>query len=181
MTTQYKIIFNFLAFQIGWFSCVIFAAKGLPEYGIAIAMLMLIANVIQMDNPLKSMRLIIAISLLGVAWDSLLTANNVFVFGSGMMLDFLAPSWIVMMWLIFSSTINVSFRWLFGRYWLAMILGAIFGPLAYFSGAALDAVIINDTLLAVILLSAGWAVLMPLMMKIAQVFEQLNVEEQSDE
>ena len=181
MHTQLKTIFNFIAFQIGWFSCVIFAAKGLPEYGITIAVLMLVANALQLDKPLNSLRLIVAVSLLGFTWDSFLTAYDVFVFHSGVMLDFLAPSWIVMMWLIFSSTLTVSFRWLYGRYLLAVVLGAIVGPLAYFGGAALGAVKIPQPGLAIVFLSAGWAVLMPLMIKLAEVFEQLNTEVVSDE
>ncbi|MFW2374029.1 MAG: DUF2878 family protein, partial [Gammaproteobacteria bacterium] len=49
------------------------------------------------------------------------------------------------------------------------ILGAIAGPLAYQAGSALGAMIIPDSMQANMTLAVGWAVLMPLMMKTADL------------
>ena len=58
---------------------------------------------------------------------------------SGILLSNTAPHWIVAMWVLFASTLNVSLRWLRGRWALATLLGAVAGPLAYYGGAGLGA------------------------------------------
>ena len=163
-----------IAFQIGWFSCVLMAANNKPEIGIAIASVLVVLHFLISTNRVAATVILIVVTTLGTAWDSLLTSQQVFVFNAGMMADFLAPSWIVMMWVLFSTTLPVSFRWLYGRYGLAMCLGAVFGPLAYQGGAALGAVVIPDFWLANIVLALGWAVLMPVLIKMTEKVQEIN-------
>ena len=80
-----------------------------------------------------------------------------------MLLSFAAPYWIVAMWALFATTVNLSLRWLKGRLWLALILGAIGGPLAYFAGYRFGAVTFLESTTALILLSLGWALWTPLL------------------
>jgi len=44
---------------------------------------------------------------------------------SGMMLPWLAPVWIIAMWVAFATTLNVALGWLKGRWTLAAVLGGI--------------------------------------------------------
>jgi hypothetical protein len=72
------------------------------------------------------------------------------------------------MWAIFATTLNISLRWLKGRWLVAILSGAIAGPLAYYAGARLGGVVFTDQTIALIALSMGWAVLMPLLMALSQ-------------
>lgn len=170
MKSQKQIAVNFILFQLGWFSCVLMAARGLPDTGIVIALLLVGVQLFLADNRKNLLILLFIVTLIGSAWDSVMTSFNILVFNTGMIVSFLAPGWIIAMWLMFSTTLNVSFRWLYGRYWLAMLLGAIFGPVTYQAGAAMGAVVIPDNLLANSVIAAGWALLMPLYIKLAEKF-----------
>jgi hypothetical protein len=71
------------------------------------------------------------------------------------------------MWVLFASTLNVSLRWLRGRWLTAAVLGAAAGPLAYYAGAQLGGVVISDPLFAMAALAVGWASFMPLLIKLS--------------
>jgi hypothetical protein len=62
-----------------------------------------------------------------------------------------------------ATTLNLSLRWLHGRFLLASVFGAIGGPLAFLAGERLGAVVFPDTMLAMLVLGAGWGVLFTLL------------------
>lgn len=166
-----KIAINFISFQICWFSCVLMAANDTPEIGVIITLLMVAFHLVITTGKLNTLALILIVTVIGSAWDSVLTQQNVLVYTSGVFVENMAPIWIISIWLIFSTTLTVSFKWLYGKYWSAMVLGAVFGPLAYMGGAELGAVIIPDILTAMLSLSLGWALLMPLLIWLAEYFQ----------
>jgi hypothetical protein len=165
-------LINFVAFQLGWFACVLSAANNQPLLGIACALLLLSLHFSLSTQARRDLVLVSGIALIGSSWDSLLTWQQLMLFSSGQYHHNLAPAWISAMWLMFATTINVSLRWLYRRYFLAAMLGAIAGPLAYQAGAALGAVALPQPLLSLAVMSVGWALLMPLFIKLAQRIEQ---------
>ena len=173
MINRYHIVLNFIGFQTGWFAIVLMAAQGQPEIGIAIALIIAALHLFMTQARLHTYALLFTVTLLGSAWDSVLTSQQILVFSSGLISPYLAPSRIIMMWLLFSTTLNVSLRWLYGRTWLAMLLGAIAGPLAYQAGAALGAVVIPNPLIGNIVLAIGWAGLLPMFIKTAEAFDAM--------
>jgi hypothetical protein len=80
----------------------------------------------------------------------------------------LAPYWIVAMWGLFATTLNLSMSWLRGRQWLAALLGAVGGPLAYLAGARLGGLQMPDPVLALAVQALGWAVLLPVLNRLAE-------------
>jgi len=173
---QTSIAVNFILFQIGWFACVLMAARDNSFIGVVIGLMIVVVHLILNKFRINNLVLMILVTLLGFSWDSVLTHFNVLVFNTGIMLPDLAPSWILVMWILFSTTLNISFRWLYGRYTLAMLLGAIFGPIAYQAGSALGAVEIPDDLMANGLMALGWSLLMPLFIKLAELTEGIEAE-----
>jgi hypothetical protein len=80
------------------------------------------------------------VTLLGLLVDSLQKVTGLVVYAADFpALPLLAPAWIVAMWALFATAINSSLKWLHGRYGLAVLLGAVFGPLSYRAGVALGA------------------------------------------
>ena len=82
----------------------------------------------------------------------------------------LVPFWLIAMWALFATTLNVSMRWMKNKYLLASAFGAIGGPIAYYAGHRIGAVDFNDTWTAMIAVGAGWAVIMPGLMALTTRF-----------
>ena len=69
---------------------------------------------------------------------------------------------------------NVSLRWMRGRYLLALVMGAIAGPLAYVGGAKLGGIVFIDKTAGLIALSVGWGLMMPLLVLLAERFDGMQ-------
>ena len=164
-------LINVVGFQLGWFACVLTAANNQPMLGIIIAYLVIALHMYLAKNITETAILLLAVTLLGSLWDSMLSSQNVLVFKTGIIASFLAPYWIITMWTLFATTLNVSLRWLYGHYWYAMIIGSVAGPLTYHAGAALGAVVIPQPFVATIIIAIGWAVILPATIKIAELVE----------
>ena len=162
-----SILFNALAFQLGWFACVLGGANRLPWLGTLVAALIVYWHLHQAQRPGREFALLAVVGVLGALWDSLLVALGWLHYPSGTLMNNTAPHWIIAMWVLFASTLNVSLRWLRGRRALGALLGAVAGPLAYYAGAGLGGVDITAPLLAFTALAAGWAVFVPLLISLS--------------
>ena len=61
-------------------------------------------------------------------------------------------------------TLQSSLSWLAGRYWIAAVLGGIFGPVSYYAGQEFGSLSLGLKLrMAVATLPVFWAVLMTLL------------------
>lgn len=165
------LLLNILAFQIGWFACVLGGANGLPWLGTILAAGIVALHLARAARPVVEAALIVLTGVLGGVWDSLLVGIGLVSYPSGTLVAGTAPHWMVALWLIFATTLNVSLRWLRGRGWLAAALGALGGPLAYYAGHKLDGVSFTDAGAAMAVLAGGWAVLMPLLVALAARFD----------
>ena len=157
------LIINFLAFQIGWFVCVLSAANATPLLGPVIVAAVIAMHLSQSNKPARELALIAAAGLLGAVWDSALVRAGWIEYPSGNIAAGFAPYWIVAMWMLFATTLNVSLRWLRNRTALAVVLGGIAGPLTFYGGAQLGGLIFLDQRAALIALSFGWAIMMPML------------------
>ena len=85
-----------------------------------------------------------------------------------MVSESMAPYWIVTMWMLFGTTINLSMRWMRGRPWLASAFGFVGGPLAYIGGHKIGGIQFVDQTAAIAMLAIGWAIMMPLLMQLGE-------------
>ena len=168
------VVVNFIAFQIGWFACVLSAARGLPWAGTAVAAAIVGVHVARGARPRAELKLIGIALLIGVMWDSLLLTLGWLDFASGVAIDGVAPPWILALWALFAMTLNGSLGWLKRRPGVAALLGAVAGPLAYWGGAKLGAVVLVAPVPALIALSVGWAVFTPLLALLARRFDDTS-------
>ena len=162
---------NFLLFQIGWFACVLGGANDRPWLGTGIALAIVAWQIGRAGRPRDELILVLISAGIGAVADSALVAVGWVVYASGTVVAGTAPVWLVAMWMLFATTLNVSLRWL-RRYPLAAIaLGALGGPLAYWAGARLGAMDFAAPIAGTVALALGWAVLTPLLVRLARRFD----------
>jgi hypothetical protein len=169
---------NFATFQIGWFACVLGAAAGYPWAGVAVVLTIILWHLSRMARPRRELILIVAAGVTGAMWDSLLTASGWIEYPNGVLIESTAPVWIVALWMLFATTLNVSLRWLQRNPALAIAFGAIGGPLAYLGGAKLGALIFTHQPLALAALAIGWGILTPLLLQLARRYNGLPIARQ---
>ncbi|HMA31616.1 MAG TPA: DUF2878 domain-containing protein [Casimicrobiaceae bacterium] len=159
---------NLVAFQCGWFACVLGAAHQRPYAGVAAVAAIALAHVATAVRPRAELALLGLAAGIGATWDSLLAATGWVAYASGALVPGTAPLWIVALWVLFATALNRSLAWLKPRLALAAVLGAIGGPLAYVGGARLGALSFPHETAALIAQAIGWAALTPLLLRLAQ-------------
>jgi hypothetical protein len=162
---------NFILFQAGWFACVLGGAS--LDYvwaGTLIALVIVAVHLMRANNIRNEAILISLTGIVGTAWDSSLMNAGLFTFFNGAVISGLVPVWMILMWALFATTLNVSMKWMKGRYLLAAMFGGIGGPIAYYAGHRLGAVEFDSTLNSMTAVALGWSVIMPILMMLTTRF-----------
>ena len=162
-----KIVINIILFQIGWFACVLSAANNHPLVGASISLFIIVSHVLLSREYKQEIRIIVIAMVIGLFLDSFIISAGLITYTSGMLNDFIAPYWIVLMWALFATTLNYSLSWMRNKLLVSVVLGAIAGPLAYYAGMKLGAVEFINEMKALISLSIGWAICTPLLLKLS--------------
>lgn len=153
-----KNLANFLAFQAGWFACVLGGARGLPWLGVAAAAPIVALHLAWADDRARESKLVALAVLAGPWLDAGLAWSGVFEFPGGSV----APPWIAALWAIFATTMGGCLSWLRGRYALAAALGALGAPLSYMAGERLGALrIAAPPVAAAAAIAALWGLAFP--------------------
>jgi hypothetical protein len=156
-------LFNIIGTQIGWFACAWGAAQGQPWLGILVVAVYLSLHLLWSGNRLRELQFILMVGVFGMVVDSVTKISGLLTYGGDFLaIAWLAPLWIGALWLQFASTLNVSLAWLQDNYFIALVMGAIFGPLSYLGGARLGALSLNhDKTFTVMVLAIIWGIVMP--------------------
>lgn len=174
-----RLLINFIAFEIGWFAAVLGAAHHHVWLGVTIAALVVL-HLMMSHRLLHELKLLACVVLIGTVWDSALAAGKVIHYPTGQLLPEMAPVWIMAVWALFATTLNVSLVFLRGRMWLAALFGAIGAPLSFMGGMRLQALQFPEMSSALLALAIGWAVLMPLLMYLSIRFDGVSVTSGAD-
>lgn len=169
-----NIVINIILFQIGWFACVLTAASNQPLVGAIISLFIIVSHVLISKQYKQEIRIIVIAMIIGLFWDSLIVSAGWITYTSGMLNDFIAPYWIVLMWALFATTLNYSLSWMKEKLLLSVVFGAIAGPLAYYAGMKLGAVEFTNETNALVALSIGWAIFTPSLLKLASDKSEQN-------
>ena len=176
-----KLFLNFILFQAGWLTTVIGAANGWPELGVVAAGVAIIAHLWLAADYGRELALLMLAGVIGALFDSALVQTGWLIYPNGFILPDTAPYWIVCLWLLFATTLNVSMRWLRGRVAIAMLFGAIGGPMSYLAGTRLGALEFTETAPALISLGIGWAVMTPVLVWLASRLDGIQPQVALDE
>lgn len=161
---------NFVAFQLGWFACVL-----RPGAGAACLVLALVGLHIALVSRqrLNEAVFILTGAVLGTAMDSLWHHAGVIRFPPYSLTPaWLIPVWLMAIWLLFMTTLNHSLQWVARRPWTRWLLPAISGPLAYASASSLGALSIGFGGWGYLCLAASWLVLYPSLVSLSRRLSQ---------
>jgi len=104
------LVFNVVLFQLGWFACVLGAAHDLPWIGVPAAVAIIAWHLARAAQPKPEFALIAAAALLGALFETLLVQSGWVRFARGTLIEGTAPYWMITLWAIFATTLNVSLR-----------------------------------------------------------------------
>ena len=162
---------NFVLFQIGWFACVLGAAKQIPWLGVSFLAVFLVWHLNQAKQPKLELILVLIAVIIGAIYDQIMTHFSLLTYQAHGWSTALPAAWILALWAEFAMTLNLSLAWLKKRYLIAATFGAIGGPLAYIAAARLGAVTIDNLPLSYVGLAIGWAIMTPLLVHLSQKFD----------
>jgi hypothetical protein len=156
-------ILNFTGFQAGWFVCVLGGAHNLGLAGACTGLLFLLIHIAGTPGRIAELKLILCAGILGTLFDTALLETGTLRFHSHALGAALAPEWMIVLWMLFAATLNVSLGWLKQKLWVAALAGAVSGPLAYLAGERLGAMVVIDRNALLMILVFGWGVAVPLL------------------
>jgi len=160
---------NVLGFQIVWMASVGGAAHGWWWLGPA-ALAAFAAMQLKLSRQRRADTiLMLGSAVLGFGIDTLWVQAGWLDFRSPLPWPSAAPIWIVAMWMGFALTLNHSLAALKTRPLLAVMLGLLGGPLAYYAAErAWGAVTIAPSPAPYVALAIAWGLLTPALLRAAQ-------------
>ena len=165
------VLVNVGLYQAGWFACVLGGAHGFPWLGAGIGLGLLVVHFVLCREPGKEMVTVLLIGSAGTLADSIQAFFGVFVFPAGYWSEWAVPLWISVMWLQFATLFHFALGWLSGRYLLAVLLGALGGPMAFVTGERLGAAVFPKGYgFSLSVLAVVWAFILPVSTFIADRF-----------
>ena len=171
-----SLITNLLLFQLGWFACVLGGAYDQVLIGCMITLAVIAYHLYRAADTVQELRLLMLALIIGLVFESVVTAQGLARYSHGQFFDFIAPLWMILMWPLFATTLNLSMRWLKGLTPLLIaLIGALFAPLAYYAGNRLGAVEYDDLILSMGIIAIAWAVLFPALVRISLKLDGYSV------
>ncbi|QDU69465.1 DUF2878 domain-containing protein [Engelhardtia mirabilis] len=156
---------NFLAFQLGWWACVLGAAQERPLLGPAVVAALIVVH-LAFTRRRGELGLVLFAALLGLVLDGGLAAGGLLRFDATDA-PFVGPLplWMVALWANFAPSLGHALGWMRRRYIVGLLFGALGGPTTYFAGVRLGALQFGDDMAAsLIAITVVWAVAMPLLL-----------------
>ena len=153
-----KIIFSIWIY-VGWFGCIYF---GKMSWGIASFIFPIVSWVLMYRLFKPRFQMIAQLLILcgvGLIFDSIAVHYNLIQMSTPAEIGWL-PLWLISMWFLFVCSLPLLQSLFRKKYFLAAILGAVFGPLSYKAGAQFEVLTMTSTM-SFIIYSLFWAVYMP--------------------
>jgi Protein of unknown function (DUF2878) len=153
-------LINAVWFQIGWWACILGASHGLEVAALVFCSAWVCLHLIYTDNAKQEIKLALVVLLIGIVADTSLQFFSVISF-YGWSLGPLSPFWLWVLWAMFALTLRSSLAFLHNRLALSALLGLLFGPLTYLSGAQLGAAALEATPMHIGVMALTWMVVLP--------------------
>jgi len=163
-----KALANAGLFQLGWL-----AAIYSPQHPLLLLGPVLVAALHLGWLGRGEWPLLLAVTALGTALDSLLMHAGLFEFAEP---GWLIPPWLMLMWTLLATTLRHALAWTARPWWLASALGAVTAPISYYAGARLAGVGLPlGTGPSLLILSALWALVFPLLHQLTHRMQPVDL------
>jgi hypothetical protein len=173
-------LFNFLAFEAAWFAAVTGGAAGrgalMSLAVVAVVAVHLVLNRVRLRSEL---RLILAVTVFGILLEAGFMGAGLIRYAGTAEGQMLPPIWIAALWFGFGTLPNASLAWLKGRWTAQVVLGALAGPLTYWTGVKLGAATIPDGGGALVAIGLAWAMALPAIFLMAEALSPAAREARS--
>lgn len=160
-----KFLACLIGYQLVWFAAVIGAEHGLSWPGL-VGMLIYASIQISLTGHVKThLSLMVAAIVMGCLVDGGLAYSGLVHYRAPWPSPAFAPLWIVSLWATFSLTFTISLAYLQKRLGVAVLFGAIGGPVAYISAShGFHVVTFSDpSWHGLLFLGTGWAIATPIL------------------
>ena len=168
---------NFVLSQVGWFACALGPKYGVAWLGPVVTIGVVAVHLYSAQRLSQELYLVVVTMAIGTAFDATTAVSGLIGYPVAGLLPGLQPWYMVALWALFGTMLNVSLRWLKPHPALAALLGAFLGPIAYWSGVRLGALDMLQPVPATVVLAIGWAVIMVALIALARRYDgyQLSV------
>jgi hypothetical protein len=162
-------LFNFLAFEAAWFAAVTGGAAGRGGLmSLAVVAVVAVHLAIKRAQLRAEIWLILAVTLFGILLEAGFMGAGFIRYAGTVEGQMLPPIWIAALWFGFGTLPNASLAWLKGRWKTQALLGAIAGPLTYWTGVKLGAATIPEGGGALFAIGLAWAMALPAIFLMAE-------------
>ncbi len=153
-------------FNAAWFGCV----AGGNVIALIVTVAYLLFHHFAFVKSRSEYRVIIGVSFLGIVLDSVITSVGLIEFSQRIEVGsfYLAPLWLVCLWLCFTTTLHHGFNWLHHRLGTAALLAAWSVPSSYFVGARLSGSTVDHVMLMLVIYALLWMLFFPLFLRWAR-------------
>ncbi len=150
-------LYNFAAFQAGWFACVLGTANGESWIGPVVVAIAIAVHLVIARGRRGEAWLLASSIPIGLAVNTILqTSGSVVAPGPAT-----GPLWLLALWPLFATLFNESMSWMHGRYILGVLFGALGAPLSYWAGERAGALELHPRAVVWIpIVAATWGVAM---------------------
>lgn len=159
-------ILNFILLQTVWFALVVGVVYQHIWLGLGFFVAFVVWQLHPVNRSQSDIRLALTLAVLGLALDSLWLQLGLISYEMQWPYSFLAPVWILMLWIAFGLTVNHSLAWIFEYKTMGVLMGAIGGPLSYVAAQKFGAVTLNEPVVALTALAIGWTLVMLLIISL---------------
>lgn len=136
------IVVNLFAYDVCWVALMLGAGRGWWWGAVALAAVSVGGQLWASPVRRRETLVVLGGALVGVASDAVGVWAGVFAYAGGSAVEF----WIVFyaLWANFGTVLRPTLSWMWERLWLAALLGAVGGPLAYWGGSKLGAIELGE-------------------------------------
>jgi hypothetical protein len=156
----WRLVTNFVLFQAGWFTCLLIDNAWLYVI-FTIILWVHFLWLVPKATVLFEMALLVKMLFVGLCVEVFYLQVGVLVQASGTLIP---PVWLLMIWVLFATTLSHSLLWLRKKLYLAAVFSAVAAPLSYYAGVQLNASISfhDNAWLSISIIALSWAVIFPL-------------------
>ena len=163
------ILINILSIYIYWVACYWGSANNSFYLGPTIAILYFIFHFSVISEKRKEFKFLVYCLVVGFIFESILYYSGLIEYNGLLIQQYsIVPFWVLILWMGFSLTMFHSFKWIIGRYKIALIISCLFAPLIYLSANRLGSISFTISISNMYLILAFmWSLCFPLLIYIA--------------